>query len=186
MNLGWIATALSIPLAVLTSAIVLLFPPESGLAFHVYRSSIIICAVAAVVEMLSEPIHLYCQRFEPARVRASIDMRGNLARCLVTFGLVVLGHGLTAFAWGQLAYAVVVTLCFFQHMMWHHPFIQNQFNACPHGPESLWASAQSPGFLGTYTEPGLRDLAWSMSLQSVWKFVQTEGEKLVLLALQVR
>ncbi|KAF8628585.1 hypothetical protein AX17_005981 [Amanita inopinata Kibby_2008] len=173
-NLSFLPIALGIPLAIGTTW---LYGAYAGEEVHVqphFILSIWLYALAALVELLTEPMHNTAMSELRTGVRVKAEGLGITTKTIVTF--IVLYYdsrqrssgdlALLAFALGQLSYSICVLVKYvdyygIQLLRPHRPFTTKD---------------KTRQFL----DPVLLRLSTSMTLQSVVKHFLTEGDKFIL------
>ncbi|KAL2193275.1 Rft protein-domain-containing protein [Corynascus similis CBS 632.67] len=187
VNLGYLAVALGIPLAFLfgwlyldsLSASTLSSTPNLVVSLYVY-------AVAAVLELISEPAFVVMQTRLQFGSRAAAESVATFLRCIVTLGSAAWGAnrnvGVLPFALGQLSYGVGLLIVYF----WHGVALakKENFSLLPLRitTSDLRESAgreQAPGrgaFIISYFYRPTVQLASSMMAQSVVKHILTQGD----------
>jgi len=122
VNVSYIPIQLGVPLAYvmgslyLHSTVVKIAGGEESLAY--LREAVTLYGFAALVELVSEPCFVVMQMKMQYKVRAAAETAATIARCLVTFGIVVgashrgMDVGVLPFACGQLAYASVLLVVY--------------------------------------------------------------------------
>ncbi|KAJ2920988.1 hypothetical protein H1R20_g16105, partial [Candolleomyces eurysporus] len=168
LNLTFIPALLGVPLAVGTTLVYLAFASEEVRRQPHLTVAVALYAGAAVVELLSEPMHNRAMLELKTNVRVRAEGLGITAKSFVTFLVLFVDArrgqdtlALVAFALGQLAYSVVV----FGHYArtFGVPWVKKP------------KAAQSG-----YFDSALLNLSVTMTFQSVIKHVLTEGDKLLL------
>ncbi|KAJ2920685.1 hypothetical protein H1R20_g16409, partial [Candolleomyces eurysporus] len=168
LNLTFIPALLGVPLAVGTTLVYLAFASEEVRRQPYLTVAVALYAGAAVVELLSEPMHNRAMLELKTNVRVRAEGLGITAKSFVTFLVLFVDArrgqdtlALVAFALGQLAYSVVV----FGHYArtFGVPWVKKP------------KAAQSG-----YFDSALLNLSVTMTFQSVIKHVLTEGDKLLL------
>jgi oligosaccharide translocation protein RFT1 len=137
--------------------------------------SICLYGIATVVELFSEPCFAVAQQMLMFRVRTLAEGLAVVARCAVTYTATIslqqrgrLGEfGALPFGLGQLAYAIVLTGVYLF-------IISKQVTLFPRR-----ILANKPGTGYWFYLPTLR-LAFSVTGQSLFKHILTEGDKFVL------
>lgn len=137
--------------------------------------SIVLYGIATVVELFSEPCFAVAQQMMIFRVRTLAEGFAVVTRCAVTYIITISlsrqgrldNYGAVPFGLGQLAYAVVLTGIYLF-------VISKRVNLLP---GRIAAGEPENKFL--FHRPTLW-LAFSVTGQSLFKHVLTEGDKLVL------
>ncbi|KAK4120141.1 Rft-1-domain-containing protein [Parathielavia appendiculata] len=184
VNLGYLSIALGIPLAFLfgwlylssLSADTLAAAPNLVISLYIY-------ALAAVLELLSEPAFVVMQTRLQFGTRATAESAATFLRCLVTLGSAVWGAsgdaGVLPFALGQLSYGAGLLAVY----TWHGAGLANRegFSLLPrrittNSPASNDNKDRLPSFTLSYFYRPTLQLASSMMAQSVVKHVLTQGD----------
>jgi oligosaccharide translocation protein RFT1 len=140
-----------------------------------FGGSIILYGVATVVELFVEPCFAVAQQMLLFRVRTLAEGVAVVARCAVTFVATIYfsrqgrleEYGALPFGLGQLAYAVILAAVYLF-------VISKRVNLLPRRIQG-----EIPGKTYLFHRPTLW-LAASVTGQSVFKHLLTEGDKLVL------
>jgi len=116
INVSWIPIVLGFPL---TGGLGLLYLRGAGGLGLVYLwEAVALYGIAALIELASEPWFAIVQMKMRYKVRAAAETAATIARCAVTFGVVVWtsrqGYevGVLPFACGQLAYATTLLVVY--------------------------------------------------------------------------
>ncbi|KAK4236691.1 Rft protein-domain-containing protein [Achaetomium macrosporum] len=188
VNLGYISLALGIPLAFLfgwlyrnsLNTATLASAPNLIVSLYIY-------AVAAVLELASEPAFVVMQSRLQFGTRAAAESIATFLRCVVTLGSAVWGAnrdlGVLPFALGQLSYGVGLLAVY----AWHGAGLAKAegFSLLPRrillsNPLSTTkqteAAQKAPPFILTYFYRPTLQLASSMMAQSVVKHLLTQGD----------
>lgn len=187
VNLGYVAIALGIPLAVFfgwlylgsLSASTLASAPNLIISLYIY-------ALAAVLELLSEPAFVVVQTRLQFGTRAAAESVATFVRCVVTLGSAVWGAdrdvGVLPFALGQLSYGLGLLVVY----AWHATCLARRegFSLLPARiarPPVMEARArgqpaEAPSFILSYFYRPTLQLASSMMAQSVVKHLLTQGD----------
>ncbi|KLU83924.1 oligosaccharide translocation protein RFT1 [Magnaporthiopsis poae ATCC 64411] len=144
-----------------------------------------IYAVAAMVELLSEPAFVVMQTRLQFGARATAESTATFARCIITLGSAVAASrlrieaGVLPFALGQLSYGLVLLAVY----GWYGMALAGKegFSLLP---KKLATSspASSPYAMSFFYRPTLY-LARSMIAQSLFKHLLTQGDTLLVTAL---
>jgi oligosaccharide translocation protein RFT1 len=189
VNLGYIAIALGIPLAVVfgwlylnsISASTLASAPNLVTSLYVY-------ALAAVLELVSEPAFVVMQTRLQFGTRAAAESVATFVRCLVTLGSAVWGSnrdlGVLPFALGQLSYGIGLLAVY----TWRGAGLAKRegfsllpkriispSTKSPTRPQQDQTAEQPPFIISYFYRPTLQ-LASSMMAQSVVKHILTQGD----------
>ncbi|TPX56644.1 hypothetical protein PhCBS80983_g04360 [Powellomyces hirtus] len=144
--------------------------------------------LATLVELCSEPMYLIVQSSLMYNVRAKVEGFALLVRCLTTFSLTLLSctsHtgeavdtcGVESYAWGHLAYAVLLVFGYLRALSRDHGGARALLGILR--PRQIKTEAQRP----FYFDPYLLSVAWSFMAQSGLKYVLTEGDRIILLCM---
>lgn len=89
---------------------------ETALMYPFYRTSIVLFGLSAYCELIIEPLYILALNNLYFKLRVSVEGIAILLRCVLTFGLTILGangsetnrYGVLAFAIAQLAFSLVL------------------------------------------------------------------------------
>jgi oligosaccharide translocation protein RFT1 len=186
VNLGYLAIALGIPLAFFfgwlylgsLSTTTLASAPNLVVSLYIY-------ALAAVVELVSEPAFVVMQNRLQFGTRAAAESTATFLRCIVTLGSAVWGAncdlGVLPFALGQLSYGFGLLAVY----LWHGAGLAKRegFSLLPRRifaqPVEAATKHQQPdqrAFILSYFYRPTLQLASSMMAQSVVKHILTQGD----------
>ncbi|KAK9462982.1 Rft protein-domain-containing protein [Lipomyces oligophaga] len=177
VNLAYLPFLFGIPLAGITCGWYFYHGASAEVAqLPYFKSVVVIYGISAIVELLSEPMFALAQYKLQYKLRAICESGALVARCIVTFMLTVSARedtGALAFALGQLAYAVVLS-GLYALLVWETT--RGKENSV--FPKRIWKEeiSQSPWF---YFHRMTLHLASTMWLQTVFKHILTEGDKLL-------
>lgn len=195
INLGYLSTFLGIPLALFFGSLY-----RSSLSSDTLTStpnllvSLCIYALAAVLELASEPAFVVAQTRLQFGTRATAESVATFLRCLVTLGSAVWGVsrdlGVLPFALGQLSYGIGLLGVY----VWHGARLARRegFSLLPKRitpPAAVSGRKPSgPGetpdfFVFSYFYRPTLQLASSMMAQSVVKHLLTQGDTFLVSAL---
>ncbi|KAK4133843.1 Rft-1-domain-containing protein [Trichocladium antarcticum] len=189
VNLGYIAIALGIPLAVVLGWLYLhSLSPSTLAATPNLTTSLHVYALAAVLELVSEPSFVVMQTRLQFGTRAAAESVATFARCLVTLGSAVWGSdrdlGVLPFALGQLSYGIGLLAVY----AWRGAGLAKRegFSLLPRriaSPSTQGSKQLQPGrptdkspFIASYFYRPTLQLASSMMAQSVVKHILTQGD----------
>ena len=115
INMAYLPLLIGAPFELLTGIVYArTFLPEVGYV----KEALLIYAASAIIELLAEPSFAIAQQLLLYNLRAQNETFATIARCLCTFACVYVAHlygsdiGILPFAYGQLAYASTLFLCF--------------------------------------------------------------------------
>ncbi|KAK4109155.1 Rft-1-domain-containing protein [Canariomyces notabilis] len=193
VNLGYISLVLGIPLPIFfgwlylnsLSSATLSSAPNLIISLYIY-------AIAAAVELISEPAFVVMQNRLQFGTRATAESVATFLRCLVTLGSAVWGAnanrelGVLPFALGQLSHGIGLLAVY----LWHGTRLakKENFSLLPKrisgNPPPINRASQptknlaveSPQFILSYFYRPTLQLASSMMAQSVVKHLLTQGD----------
>ncbi|KAH6842206.1 Rft protein-domain-containing protein [Chaetomium sp. MPI-CAGE-AT-0009] len=185
VNLGYLAITLGIPLAFLfgwlylgsLSTTTLSSAPNLVVSLYIY-------ALAAIVELVSEPAFVVMQTRLQFGTRATAESTATFLRCVVTLGSAVWGAnrdlGVLPFALGQLSYGLGLLAVY----SWYGAGLAKRegFSLLPRRittPPTKATQHPQPGkpaFILSYFYRPTLQLASSMMAQSVVKHILTQGD----------
>ncbi|KAG6809832.1 hypothetical protein H0H92_014586 [Tricholoma furcatifolium] len=173
-NVSVLPIILGVPLALATAGSYAHFAGNEVRAQEHFSVSIGIYALAALLELVSEPMHNLAMAELRTDVRVRAEGLGITARTVVTFLVLVYDWktkqegalALIAFAGGQLAYGITVLATYLSMYK-----VQSWW---PRRPSSV------KGKQGSYFDPEILRLSMTMISQSLIKHFLTEGDKLIL------
>lgn len=187
VNLSYISILLGLVSAALLGVLYLGSVDRETLASTPFLlPSFFIYAVAAMVELLSEPAFVVMQTRLQFGARATAESTATFARCIVTLGSAVAASrlrieaGVLPFALGQLSYGLVLLAVY----GWYGMVLAGKegFSLLPKKLATASSSASSPYAMSFFYRPTLY-LAWSMIAQSLFKHLLTQGDTLLVTAL---
>ncbi|KXX81596.1 Oligosaccharide translocation protein RFT1 [Madurella mycetomatis] len=186
INLGYLSILLGIPLALFfgwlylnsLSSSTLESAPNLIISLYIY-------ALAAVLELVSEPAFVVMQTRLQFGTRAAAESVATFLRCVITLGSAIWGAdrdlGVLPFALGQLSYGVGLLGVY----IWHGAGLarRERFSLLPrrivstatHKPKPPRSTGRPQFVLSYFYRPTLQ-LASSMMAQSVVKHVLTQGD----------
>ncbi|XP_056130858.1 protein RFT1 homolog [Lampris incognitus] len=186
INLLW----LTLPLGVLWALLLvcvwlwLLEAPDAQIIPH-YGPAVGIFALAAVQELLAEPLWVLAQAHMFVRLKVVAESLAMVAKCLLTVVMVVSAPdwGLYIFSAAQFVYTGFLVLCyvvFFCRFLGSEDANQKCFPLRGVGELLPHRADQEP-----WTDWTLTKLTWSFFKQSFLKQILTEGERYVMTFLNV-
>ena len=154
-----------------------------GVSLGEYEVAVWLIGLSVALELLSEPMFVAAQGRLEYGARSAIEAAAVGARCMVQFiGVVHLGLGLRAFAWGYVAYSVCLLLGYAAHSL-------RRAREVPDGSAALHlllpCGARPAGFSSGSLEAARWRLAASLSVQQFAKVVLAEGEKMVMMGMSM-
>ncbi|KAG0173287.1 Oligosaccharide translocation protein rft1 [Apophysomyces sp. BC1021] len=148
-----------------------------------YRTSVVLFGVSALAELLVEPLFVLAMNRLYFQLRVSVEGVAVILRCLVTFGLTLLGatgqtntYGVLAFAIGQLVYGLTMALGYSGYFLLRTNTRSDAMSLLPRKLRS--ADGRTYWF-----DDQLLSLASTLTKQSLLKHVLTEGDKMLISAL---
>ncbi|KAF8064105.1 Rft protein-domain-containing protein [Lyophyllum atratum] len=172
-NVSVLPMLLGFPLALASAYLYAHFAGSEVRSQEYFTVSIGIYALAALLELMSEPMHNLAMSELRTGLRVKAEGLGITSKTLVTFLVLVYdlrtrGDGslaLVAFAAGQLAYGASVLATY----------------VAAYGTRNMWLRRPPPTTKPThYFDPEIFRLSLTMTSQSVIKHFLTEGDKLIL------
>ncbi|KAK4151223.1 oligosaccharide translocation protein RFT1 [Chaetomidium leptoderma] len=193
VNLGYISIALGIPLALLFGRLYLSSLSTSTLASAPNLVvSLYIYALAAVVELVSEPAFVVMQTRLQFGTRATAESVATFLRCVVTLGSAVWGAnrdlGVLPFALGQLSYGVGLLAVY----TWHgaglarrenFSLLPRRITSTPPTTTTTKGHPEKPAFILSHFYRPTLQLASSMIAQSIVKHILTQGDTFLVTTL---
>ena len=172
-----------------------------------YRTAVLLYAVAAVIETWFEPVYVLTQHSFQMSVRVGVESAALVARCLVTFVLVVLYHqGVLAFGIAQVVNSLVLVAGYYVYVTYHlaqgrralgvakarellpHPTVGapscgSQWEV--RGRRVRWLTHPARFFCACgaardYLDGRLLALSGTFTVQSVLKYILSEGDRMVI------
>ncbi|KII90286.1 hypothetical protein PLICRDRAFT_108790 [Plicaturopsis crispa FD-325 SS-3] len=177
-NVAYVPLMLGVPLALGTSLLYARMAAVETNAQPGFRLAIALYAVAAVFELMSEPMHIRAMGELRTEVRVRAEGWGVVVKTLTTFAVMFYDAkelALVAFALGQLAYAVTVLAIY-----------GRAFGGVRVWPIRVASRARGQGntkLLHTFFDKGTVELSATMTAQSLVKHFLTEGDKVILSSL---
>ncbi|KAF8966965.1 Rft protein-domain-containing protein [Flammula alnicola] len=173
MNLTFLPILLAIPLALCTSILYARFASQEMKRQPHFGSSITLYALAAVTELLSEPLYNVAMVELKTGVRVRSEGLGITSKSITTFLILLYdskkGRGdlaLVAFAFGQLMYSLVMFATYIVYL-----------GAGYMRPKLPSAAGNT---VLAYIDQEALHLSFTMTLQSLVKHFLTEGDKMIL------
>ncbi|EKM74897.1 hypothetical protein AGABI1DRAFT_132740 [Agaricus bisporus var. burnettii JB137-S8] len=164
MNLSFLPLAIGAPLAGVLAWVYVQYVQQNLKNQPFFKEAVAIYALAAVLELLTEPFHNWSMVQLKTNVRVRAEGCGITAKSIVTFLVLLADKGgrwaLLAFAVGQFSYSLACLVVYLVYF----------------GVGRLKPQADASGFV----DSRLFKLAATMTGQSVVKHVLTEGDKFIL------
>lgn len=194
VNIGFVAPILGSPLSGVLAYLYYHFLLNNDTPY--IGTAVVIFAISAVIELMSEPCFVLSQLRLEFRSRATFESAAIMIRCILTFGFVLLAHksnaGIIAFALGQLAYSTVLSGLYFYNELSSEDRRLRQYNVF--SIQGVWPSEDDPNKIEhrerktkSYLDQNTKKLAVSIWLQTIFKHCLSEGDKfLVSLLLPIK
>lgn len=180
INLSYLAVFFGVPL--IYGLAVLCLRSET-LTVPYFVDALSLYCLATFLELLTEPAFSAVQQKLLYKIRATAEGAATLSRCFGTCGTVILASrfgldlGVLPFAIGQLMYALAL-LAVYTWKTW--PVArQDGFSLLP---KQIPSTREAPMILDHFSLPLLR-LTASLTLQSTFKYVLTQGDSLLITSL---
>ncbi len=181
VNLSYIAVGVGLPLTYIFARLYIENASPEVLETPHLLKSLLIYALATVIELFNEPCFAVAQQQMLYGTRASAETFATSVRCLVTCGTAIWASktgssfGAIPFALGQLSYAVVLNIVYFRKIS---PLRDNagfslSLQALPRDPQYLFSRFSIP----------LLTLSLNLYAQSTFKHLLTTGDSLLIAAL---
>ncbi|OAD71888.1 hypothetical protein PHYBLDRAFT_98127, partial [Phycomyces blakesleeanus NRRL 1555(-)] len=171
-NVSYIPTCLGLITTILACSYFLSFDQTCP---H-YHLSVIIFGVAAMAELVIEPLFILALQRLYFQVRVSVEGVAVVLRCLVTFGLTILGsRGNGENTYGVLAFAIAQLVFGLTMMVGYLGFFAMEVSKGNIALRSLY-----PLY---WFDRTLLDLSITLTKQSLLKHILTEGDKMLITAL---
>ncbi|KAJ8087062.1 Oligosaccharide translocation protein rft1 [Marasmius tenuissimus] len=176
LNVGFIPIILGIPLALCTTMLYAKYASEETKSQSMFMESVTVYALAAILELMSEPMHNISMAELKTHIRVRAEGAGITLKTIVTFIVLFYDYttqskrdlALLSFALGQLAYGA----CVFAIYAWSYGGIPRLQGMRGTGGKS-WSPA-------TYFDMEVLSLSMTMTSQSLVKHFLTEGDKFIL------
>ena len=148
-----------------------------------YKTAVGLYALAAVLESLFEPVYALTQFQFRVGVRVVVESAALVVRAVTTFYLVVYAnYGVLAFGVAQVLYSLALVAGYYGYMAagfarGRRPLgLSHPRELLPHA-----IHAQSGGTAArSFVDRALLGLAGTFTLQSILKYVLSEGDRMVL------
>lgn len=171
-NIAALPVLIGMPAALLISLVYVNAASLSTTSQSHFYASVTLYAMAAALELLSEPLYIRAQNDVRVDLRVKAEGIAVIMKTLITFVILVTGSAnvaLLAFAAGQAAYSLALLGTYMRDykqppLFWPHKVVLEV-----HGKTET-----------RYFDPGLLHLSAAMSGQSVVKHFLTEGDKFLV------
>ncbi|KAL0073403.1 Rft protein-domain-containing protein [Phycomyces blakesleeanus] len=180
-NVSYIPTCLGLITTILACSYFLSFDQTCP---H-YHLSVIIFGVAAMAELVIEPLFILALQRLYFQVRVSVEGVAVVLRCLVTFGLTILGsRGNGENTYGVLAFAIAQLVFGLTMMVGYLGFFAMEVSKGNIALRSLYPRrlVSTDGKVYWFDRT-LLDLSITLTKQSLLKHILTEGDKMLITAL---
>ncbi|KAK7033588.1 Oligosaccharide translocation protein rft1 [Paramarasmius palmivorus] len=158
-GVGYVPILIGIPLAICTAALYATYATQETRSQPHFTQAIALYALAAIMELLAEPMHNMAMKELKTHIRVRAEGTGITFKTIVTFLVLFYDGGgdlaLLGFAFGQLAYGTTVFLIY------------------------MWSYGGMPAISRSFDKDILA-LSLTMTSQSVVKHFLTEGDKFIL------
>jgi len=162
---------------------------ETALKYPFYRISIVLFGLSAYCELIIEPLYIMALNNLYFKLRVSVEGVAVLLRCLLTFGLTVLGangtatnrYGVLAFAIAQLAFSLVMVLGYVGFFA--NKVSKGEISGKTTVPRQLVCVNDDGTSKVFWFDRELLNLSLTLTKQSLLKHVLTEGDKMLVSAL---
>ncbi|KZT64272.1 Rft-1-domain-containing protein [Daedalea quercina L-15889] len=171
-NIAILPTLLGIPAAILIPLFYVANTSASTASQPYFGVSVAIYAVAASLELLSEPLYIRAQNELCFDLRVRAEGIAVVMKTTVTFAVLIIGdaeRALIAFAMGQAAYGLAILLTYVHAYGYGIRLWPKRITTEVHGNTS-----------SKYFDPPLLSLSAAMTGQSVVKHFLTEGDKFLV------
>ncbi|KAL4927445.1 Rft protein-domain-containing protein [Aspergillus undulatus] len=183
VNMSYLSIGMGIITATVFAVCYLRFASNEVLETPHYHASVVIIAVASLIELSSEPVFAVVQQYMLYGRRATVEVSAAFLKSLVTCGIstwaVRYGHSLGAlsFALGHLTYALAIFCGYFifafrQPSDWHFSLLLSRI-----------ASNDGSKYFGDRFSARLLVLSANVFFQSVVKYLLTQGDSMILAAM---
>ncbi|KAL0574209.1 Oligosaccharide translocation protein rft1 [Marasmius crinis-equi] len=173
LNVGFVPVIIGIPLALCTTVLYASYASAETKSQGMFRESVAVYALAAILELMAEPMHNMAMAELKTHIRVRAEGVGITFKTIVTFIVLFYDYitrsehdlALLSFALGQLAYGA----CVFAIYAW-------SYNGFPR----LRGTTGSSWSLASYFDMEVLTLSMTMTSQSLVKHFLTEGDKFIL------
>jgi oligosaccharide translocation protein RFT1 len=180
INIGFLPVLAGIPLAAIISG-GYYYSWAKQLDQEYIGTAILLFAISAVIELTSEPSFVLSQLLMDFKMRASIESAAITVRCFLTFLFVMLsrktwGPSIIAFALGQLAYSTVSAGLYTINGL--KTSRHQQYKVIY--PQAIWTEESHGQQKKIYFNQDTMILATGIWIQTFFKHLLTEGDKLLV------
>ncbi|KAF9269362.1 Rft-1-domain-containing protein [Marasmius fiardii PR-910] len=173
LNVGFVPVLIGIPLALCTSVVYARNASDETRVQPMFVQSVVVYALAAVMELLAEPMHNMAMIELKTGIRVRAEGAGITLKTIVTFLVLLYDYtnrpkrdlALLSFALGQLAYGT----CVFVIYAWNY-----------NGRLRFSRASSKSWSIASYFDTDVLSLSITMTSQSLVKHFLTEGDKFIL------
>ncbi|KAF8515730.1 Rft-1-domain-containing protein [Hysterangium stoloniferum] len=165
-NISRLPLLLGVPISVLAAVLYIFASDSATSAQPLFRTSVTLYALAAIVELTSEPLYILAQNQLRFQVRVCAEGAAIISKTAVTFIMLVFGPphwALLAFASGQAAYGLATLGSYLR----------------VYGCANIFRLTHRR-VTGGYFDREMLHLSAEMTLQSIVKHFLTEGDKFLV------
>ncbi|KAH7889871.1 Rft protein-domain-containing protein [Phlebopus sp. FC_14] len=184
-NLATLPALLGIPMTLLTVVLYTHAASDAARNQPHFHLALFTYAVAAITELMSEPMHNRAMGEVRTGIRVRAEGAGISTKTLVTYAILLYerkslsGSGplaLIAFALGQLSYSIVVFIIYLLHM----PKSPIWPVRLPQQHSGTASTSRTREFVAGFFDPDILYLSINMTSQSIVKHILTEGDKFLV------
>ncbi|KAG9029969.1 Oligosaccharide translocation protein rft1 [Tulasnella sp. JGI-2019a] len=171
-NISLLPTILGMPITAICAAGYVHASSQSTNSQPHFTISVVLYALAAMLELLSEPLYIRAQNEMKFGVRVKAEGTAVIIKAVSTLLVLLLAGqdwALAAFAMGQMVYSIVILSAFMRAYPGKTQLIPKKVK------EQVCGNVRA-----YYFEPVLMRLSMAMTAQSVAKHFLTDGDKLIL------
>ncbi|KAF8583415.1 Rft-1-domain-containing protein [Ramaria rubella] len=171
-NISRLPILLGIPIAIVTAALYVTASSPSTTAQPYFHVSVALYALAAFLELASEPFYIRAQNDLRFNIRIQAEGLAIVSKTIVTFTLLAVAPSkwaLVAFAGGQTAYGCMTLVSYVHAYGLRNMFFLKKVPLLLHGKTN-----------SAYFDNDLLHLSGAMTAQSLVKHFLTEGDKFLI------
>ncbi|KAL2787251.1 Rft protein-domain-containing protein [Aspergillus keveii] len=183
VNMSYLSIVMGVVMAATFGALYVHFASNEVVKTPLYHWSVAVTAIAALIELSSEPFFVVVQQYMLYSKRAAVEISAAFVKSLVTCGLSIWaawsGHsiGVLPFALGYLSYSMVIFCGYFLaaiHLsgVWHFSFLLSRIE-----------SSDKVEYLSDRFSRLLISVSANVFFQSVVKHLLTQGDSMILAAM---
>ncbi|KAF8513397.1 Rft-1-domain-containing protein [Gautieria morchelliformis] len=168
-NISYLPVILGIPIAIIAAVLYVTASSSSTTSQPYFRVSVALYALAAFLELASEPLYIRAQNDLRFNVRVRAEGSAIVSKTILTFVILVAAPSkwaLVAFAVGQATYGFVTLVSYLRAYGRHGSFRLRKVQVSTHN--------------SAYFDTELLHLSGAMTAQSVVKHFLTEGDKFLI------